>query len=93
MEFVRRDSSSVVRCGTLQSDQRDETSSPPALGGMIWGKKHEQKQLEHDKRLTIPWKRAPEEHDYLAALTVEGQFIPVRNDGDELPALLDKHLF
>ena len=42
------------------------------------GKKHQQKQLEHDKRLTIPWKDAPEEHDYLAALTYLSLLMPVR---------------
>jgi hypothetical protein len=33
------------------------------------GKKQEQKQIEQDKRLTIRWKGAPDEHDYLAALS------------------------
>jgi hypothetical protein len=33
------------------------------------GKNREQQQIEHDKRLTIRWKSAPDEHDYLAALS------------------------
>lgn len=41
------------------------------------GKKHEQKQLERDKGLTIRWKEAPEEHDYSAALLYLGLLMPV----------------
>src|SRR5689334_25432591 len=42
------------------------------------GKKHEEKQFEHDKSLTISWKDMPEEDDYLAARTYLSLLMPVR---------------
>jgi len=40
------------------------------------GKKQERKQIEHDKRLTIRWQGAPDEHDYLASLSYLSLLMP-----------------
>jgi len=51
------------------------------------GKKQEQKQIEDDKRLTIRWKDAPDDHDYLAALSYLSLIMPRRQAEQVVMAL------
>ena len=54
------------------------------------GKKQEQKQIEQDKRLTIRWKGAPDEHDYLAALSYLSLILPRRHAERVVDALREE---